>query len=86
MNRDEIIIAIQLAAKDKTPAEVATLLGSLVEGGLNDWWFVWYFRRAFKVPLRTLKGLARWSGLGGTLSDEEFNAELGPWLSGQRSE
>jgi hypothetical protein len=76
-----MIAALRSAALEKTPVQVAELLGKMAEGGLAQSTFIMYFARAFSnIPLPTLLDLEGWSRLGGSTSDDKVNAALQSYL------
>lgn len=82
MNDVEIIAALQRERGKRSPVALAQFLDELMDGGLTQGAIVTYFRRAFpSIPLRVLLDAGAWNRVSqGGLSDEDFNALLGPWL------
>jgi hypothetical protein len=65
-----------------SPVELATLIDELTDGGLSQGTMIMRFKEAFPdIPLRVLLDAGGWNRVsGGSLTDEEFNALLAPWL------
>ncbi len=82
MNDEEVLSVLRAEEKQRTPVELAELLGSMIDGGVSHSGIVSYFKRAFPViPLRVLLESGLWHRVGyGGLSDEGFNELLRPWV------
>lgn len=82
MNDDEIVAILQQDGHRLEPVAVAELLDRLTDGGLSQGAIVTYFKRAFpSIPLRVLLEAGGWCRVGGrSLSDEQFNELLRPWI------
>lgn len=87
MNEDEIIARLRAEANLTTAAGLARRLDELTNGRLTQGAIVTYFKRAFpSIPLRILREAGGWIGVGGSsMTDDEFNALLRPWLRGRES-
>lgn len=83
MTDDEIVAALREGHGRLTAVGLAELLAELTKGGLSQGTLVTYFKRAFPaIPLRVLLESGAWSRVsGGTMSDDQFNEVLRPWLS-----
>ena len=66
-------------------SELARWLRSYLAETFSVFDFIRYFKEAFGVPLSTLRDAEAWVGFSedGTLTDEEFDRLLEPWLHGQ---
>jgi hypothetical protein len=84
MNDDEVVATLRDAGSRLDPVSLADLLDRLTDGGLSQGSIVTYFKRAFpSIPLRILLESGGWHRVGGrTLSDEQFNEILRPWITG----
>jgi hypothetical protein len=87
---DEIIETLRVEAGRLSPVELADLLERLTRQSLSQSVMITAFKRAFpSVPLRTLIDAAAWGrlngGLVGSLTDDQFNELLDPWLGPNRA-
>jgi hypothetical protein len=78
---DEIVAQLRALARTSSPVSVASALHRILPEGLTQGSMITYFKRAFpQIPLRILLDAGSWHRLGGgMITDEEFEAMLGPW-------
>ncbi len=83
MNDEEIVTALRQEGGRLEPVALAELLNQLTGGALSQGTIVTYFKRAFPlIPLRILLESGGWHRVGGgTLTDEQFNEILRPWVT-----
>ncbi len=82
----EATTALLRSKRSQLPAvELVRLLESTIGRKLTQRSLINIFVRAFHpIPMKVLQDASLWRGLGfGDLSDEDFEALLKPWLTGE---
>lgn len=81
-DNDEMVALLRSLSRDRSPSELAEILGDHLDKGLTHSAVVFHFKRAFPdTPLRVLLESGAWDRLsGGDLSTEQFDELLGQLL------
>lgn len=80
---NELVALLRDRARTATPTQLIELLGTMLGSPVSAGQMIVTFKLAFpKIPLKVLLDMGAWNRfVPHGVSDSEFDATLGPWIS-----